>query len=119
MKRCLSITVTEKYLDFKVDSLGVGQGYIRYSNCKDDENEILKISKGNYVSINYVKDYKATFFLKHLGNFAKGFELSGFVQLSFCEDKPVVVEYKFSAGFIKFYLAPTVNEDSDDEINDI
>ena len=52
------------------------------------------------------------FSLKYLANFAKAAPLSDIVSLSISENLPLLVEYEMeSVGFIRYYLAPKINEE--------
>lgn len=60
------------------------------------------------VSINVQKPVKHLFGAKHLVNLAKSTPLSAYVNLHMSEDVPLLVEYPFDAGHIKFHLSPRV-----------
>ena len=55
-----------------------------------------------------------TFALRYLNSFAKATPLSSTVTLSMSKELPVVVEYRIQdIGFVKFYLAPKIDEEED------
>lgn len=55
-----------------------------------------------------------TFALRYLNSFTKATPLSETVAISLSSDLPVVVEYKIAEmGYIRFYLAPKIEEDDD------
>ena len=57
-----------------------------------------------------------TFALRYLNSFAKATPLSTSVSLSLSKDLPVVVDYAIAdMGHIKFYLAPKIDEDMENE----
>lgn len=56
-----------------------------------------------------------TFALRYLNSFAKATPLSNTVTLSLSSELPVVVEYKIAEmGYIRYYLAPKIEEDGED-----
>lgn len=56
-----------------------------------------------------------TFALRYLNSFTKATPLSNTVTISLSSDLPVVVEYKIAEmGYIRFYLAPKIEEDEDE-----
>jgi hypothetical protein len=53
-----------------------------------------------------------TFALRYMNSFTKATPLSNQVTISLSSDLPVVVEYKVAEmGYIRFYLAPKLEED--------
>eukprot|EP00270_Netrium_digitus_P013454 TRINITY_DN4476_c0_g1_i1.p1 TRINITY_DN4476_c0_g1~~TRINITY_DN4476_c0_g1_i1.p1 ORF type:complete len:263 (+),score=44.80 TRINITY_DN4476_c0_g1_i1:438-1226(+) len=53
-----------------------------------------------------------TFALRYLNSFAKATPLSGSVTISMSKELPIVVEYKIAdMGYLRFYLAPKIEED--------
>jgi len=62
--------------------------------------------------INLQENVSQTFALRYLNFFTKATPLSGTVTLSMSKDIPLVVEYQIaSMGYIRFYLAPKIEED--------
>lgn len=56
-----------------------------------------------------------TFALRYLNSFTKATPLSSTVTISLSSELPVVVEYKVAEmGYIRFYLAPKIEEDEED-----
>jgi len=56
-----------------------------------------------------------TFALRYMNSFTKATPLSSIVTISLSSDLPVVVEYKIAEmGYIRFYLAPKIEEDEDE-----
>lgn len=56
-----------------------------------------------------------TFALRYLNSFAKATPLSNTVTLSLSSELPVVVEYKIAEmGYVRFYLAPKIEEDGEE-----
>lgn len=56
-----------------------------------------------------------TFALRYLNSFSKATPLSNTVTLSMSSELPVAVEYKIAEmGYIRFYLAPKIEEDGED-----
>lgn len=55
-----------------------------------------------------------TFALRYMNSFTKATPLSNTVTISLSSDLPVVVEYKIAEmGYIRFYLAPKIEEDDE------
>lgn len=55
-----------------------------------------------------------TFALRYLNSFTKATTLSNTVTLSMSKELPVVVEYKIAdIGYIRFYLAPKIEEEEE------
>ena len=53
-----------------------------------------------------------TFALRYMNSFTKATPLSSTVTISMSPDLPVVVEYKIAEmGYVRFYLAPKMEED--------
>ena len=56
-----------------------------------------------------------TFALKYMNSFTKASPLSSTVTISLSSELPVVVEYKIAEmGYIRFYLAPKIEEDDEE-----
>ncbi|KAL9273079.1 Proliferating cell nuclear antigen-like protein [Drosera capensis] len=56
-----------------------------------------------------------TFALRYMNSFTKATPLSNIVTISLSSELPVVVEYKIAEmGYIRFYLAPKIEEDEDE-----
>ncbi|PWN52944.1 putative proliferating cell nuclear antigen [Violaceomyces palustris] len=54
-----------------------------------------------------------TFSLKYLSNFAKAAPLSNEVHLHMSNEVPLLCEFGFENGYVRFYLAPKLSEDDD------
>jgi proliferating cell nuclear antigen len=55
-----------------------------------------------------------TFALRYMNSFTKASSLSEQVTLSLSSELPVVVEYKIAEmGYVRFYLAPKIEEDEE------
>ncbi|KAF8469570.1 proliferating cell nuclear antigen [Kalaharituber pfeilii] len=52
-----------------------------------------------------------TFSLKYLVNFCKASSLSSSVTLSLSAEFPLLVEYKMDNGYVRYYLAPKIDEE--------
>jgi proliferating cell nuclear antigen len=58
----------------------------------------------------------ASFALRYLNSFAKAGGLSNTVKVSLTKDLPIVVEYTIAdMGFIRYYLAPKIDDEEMDE----
>lgn len=60
------------------------------------------------------EDVNLNFSIKYINYFTKATGLSDRVRISLCDDVPVVVEYGIEEdGYLRFYLAPKIEEDKD------
>jgi len=85
---------------------GSGNIKLAQNSSSDKEEEAVIIEMNQAVSL--------TFALRYLNYFAKATPLSPQVTLSMSQDVPLVVEYKIGdIGFLKYYLAPKI-EDQDE-----
>lgn len=56
-----------------------------------------------------------TFALRYMNSFTKATPLSNTVTISLSSELPVVVEYKIAEmGYIRYYLAPKIEEDDEE-----
>lgn len=86
--------------------LGTGNIKLAQTSNVDKEEEAVVIEMQEAVTL--------TFALRYLNFFTKATPLSPQVSLSMSPDVPLVVEYKIGdMGFIRYYLAPKI-EDGDD-----
>ncbi|BGP15683.1 hypothetical protein JCM10213_006146 [Rhodosporidiobolus nylandii] len=72
---------------------------------KDDAGEGLD------VQINLQQAVSLTFSIKYLSNFAKSTPLSEKVHLHMSNEVPLLVEYPFGQGHIRYYLAPKIQDE--------
>ncbi|EJT98289.1 proliferating cell nuclear antigen [Dacryopinax primogenitus] len=70
---------------------------------RDESDDKVYITLNQHVSL--------TFSLKYLVNFAKSSSLSPRVTLSMSGDVPLLVEYKFEQGSVRYYLAPKIGDE--------
>jgi proliferating cell nuclear antigen len=86
-----------------------GSNVVTYNGETDAENSDALIT----FEIN--ENVTSTFSIKYMLMFAKASGLSDRVRLSLSEGVPVVVEFKINedSGFLRYYLAPKIDEDAD------
>ncbi|PWN31977.1 proliferating cell nuclear antigen [Meira miltonrushii] len=72
------------------------------SGSKDDETVPVRIEMQQSVSL--------TFSLKYLMNFSKASPLSREVALHMSNEVPLLCEFAFDDGFVRFYLAPKLDD---------
>jgi len=85
--------------------LGTGNIMLRPNSSADKEEEQTVIEMEEPVEL--------TFALRYLNFFTKSTPLSGTVTLSMSADVPLVVEYPIGEmGYVRFYLAPKIDEES-------
>ncbi|GAA5904947.1 hypothetical protein JCM6882_002401 [Rhodosporidiobolus microsporus] len=63
------------------------------------------------IKINLQQAVSLTFSIKYLSNFAKSTPLSDSVHLHMSNEVPLLVEYPFPQGHIRYYLAPKINDE--------
>ena len=62
---------------------------------------------------------KLTFALRYLNSFAKGAPLTAGVRVKLRDEMPMVVEYEvYGVGVLRFYLAPKVDFEDDDAVDE-
>ncbi|KAI3458606.1 hypothetical protein Pfo_015269 [Paulownia fortunei] len=65
------------------------------------------------------KPVTQTFALRYMSSFAKATPLANQVTISMSSELPVVVKYKIAeAGYLRFYLAPKIEEEEEEEEED-
>jgi len=64
-------------------------------------------------TIELTQPVNLTFSLKYLVNFTKATPLSARVSLKMSSEVPLLVEYKMDSGYLRYYLAPKINEDNE------
>ena len=68
------------------------------------------------IKITCTEKTKLSFSIKYLGQFAKATTLSTRTRISMSAKLPIVVEFSIEDdGYLKFYLAPKIEEDVDDD----
>mmetsp|Transcript_13683 Transcript_13683/g.19734 ORF Transcript_13683/g.19734 Transcript_13683/m.19734 type:complete len:259 (-) Transcript_13683:111-887(-) len=100
-----TIACTKEGVRFSVSGeLGTGNVLLRqHQGSKDDEK----------VEIDMEEPVELNFALRYLNFFTKATNLSNKVVLRMSPDVPIVVEYPIEeTGFVKYYLAPKIDEDA-------
>ncbi|XVF83854.1 hypothetical protein PTKIN_Ptkin16aG0526800 [Pterospermum kingtungense] len=101
------ISVTKEGVQFSTKGdIGTASIICRQNTAVDNEEEATVIEMEEPVSL--------TFALRYLNAFTKATPLAGQVTISLSYDMPIVVEYKMvNVGYIRFYLAPKVDEEEE------
>lgn len=101
------ISATKEGVKFSTSGdIGTANITLRQTTSSDKEEEQVAIDLKEPVAL--------TFALRYLNNFAKATALSKQVQVSLTKDLPVMVSYKIGdLGYMKYYLAPKINEDEE------
>jgi len=87
---------------------------ITYSKEKIDEDD----EDSNRIDITVKEKVNVHFSIKYLVNFTKASTISDRVRISLCNRVPIVVEYDIQqSGYLRFYLAPKIDEDQEKEKN--
>jgi proliferating cell nuclear antigen len=103
-----TIAVTKEGIRFSVSGqIGTGNILIRQNNADDDEKKSVNINMEEPVELNFA--------LRYLNFFTKASPLSDQVIICMSPDVPMVVEYPIQDfGYVKYYLAPKIEEDEDE-----
>jgi len=101
----VKIAATKEGVKFTVSGdLGTGSIICKQNPSVDDEED--------NVSIKLDDDVALTFALRYLNFFTKATPLSPTVCLKMSPDVPLVVEYKIeNLGYVRYYLAPKIEEE--------
>jgi proliferating cell nuclear antigen len=101
------LSASKEGVKFSVNG-DLGAGNITIRNTADvDTNE------DDSTTIKIDEPVQLTFALRYLNYFTKATPLSSTVCLSLSKDVPLVVEYKIEdLGYIRFFLAPKIEEDN-------
>ncbi|KAJ7477285.1 proliferating cell nuclear antigen, N-terminal domain-containing protein [Mycena galericulata] len=83
----------------KTSAKGKGKG-----KKEEEEKPVFDFSMNSHVSL--------TFSLKYLVNFSKSASLTNTVELRMSNDVPLLVDYDFGQGYVRYYLAPKIGDDS-------
>ncbi|GFY84538.1 proliferating cellular nuclear antigen 1 [Actinidia rufa] len=99
------ISVTKEGIKFSTrGDIGTANIVCRQNTSIDKPEEATIIEMKEMVSL--------TFALRYMNSFAKATPLASQVTISLSSDLPVVVEYKIAEmGYIRFYLAPKIEEE--------
>ncbi|KAK8515724.1 hypothetical protein V6N13_139306 [Hibiscus sabdariffa] len=102
------ISVTKEGVKFSTrGDIGTANIVLRQNTSVDKPEEATIIEMNEPVSL--------TFALRYMNSFTKATPLSSTVTISLSSELPVVVEYKIvEMGYIRFYLAPKIEEDEDE-----
>lgn len=105
----VAISVTKDGVKFKTEGdIGSANISCRQNRSVDKPEEATLIELQEPVAL--------TFALRYLNSFAKATPLSSTVVLRMSKELPVVVEYRIQdMGFVKFYLAPKIEDEEEGE----
>ncbi|KAI9009661.1 DNA polymerase delta processivity factor [Gaertneriomyces sp. JEL0708] len=113
---CRDLSVLSESVTIDIDKEGVkftAGGEIGSGSVRIKQGASVDDTKGLSTSIELNQAVSLTFSLKYLTNFTKATPLSDTVTLSMSNDIPLLVEYTISdVGYIRFYLAPKIGDDS-------
>ena len=91
----------------------------RKNKSSSNKNKTKKVKKDvveDGVNISLQQQVSLNFSLKYLNNFTRSTPLSNRVTLSLSKDIPLLLEYEFGAGHIRYFLAPKIgDEDAEEE----
>jgi proliferating cell nuclear antigen len=103
----VKITIAKKTVSFSVNG-STGSGTITLATFDSTKDE-------RHVEISCNEKVELSFALRYLAFFAKAAPLSDNVKLEVTSDRPLVAFFEFpdDAGYLKYYLAPKVDEDEE------
>jgi len=101
-----TISVTKEGIRFSVSGdLGTGNILTRADGDVEKDDQKVTIEMEEPVELNFA--------LRYLNFFTKATALSSRVVISMSPDVPIVVEYPIEeVGYVKYYLAPKIDEDN-------
>ncbi|KAJ7174251.1 proliferating cell nuclear antigen, N-terminal domain-containing protein [Mycena filopes] len=70
---------------------------------EEEDKPVFDFSMNSHVSL--------TFSLKYLVNFSKSTSLTNTVELRLSNDVPLLVDYDFGQGYVRYYLAPKIGDE--------
>ncbi|KAI6182934.1 Proliferating cell nuclear antigen [Aphelenchoides bicaudatus] len=116
---CLTIKAKAGEVQFESQGGENGGNVVTYTSAEEaesdeeDESGDGKKKKKDYgVQITVTEPTCLSFSTKYLTQFSKASKLSDRVRLSMSSGVPIVVEYQIEdAGYLKFYLAPKIEDD--------
>jgi proliferating cell nuclear antigen len=101
-----SVTIEAVKDEIKFSCQGdIGNGSVQLKTRRDTEDD----SRSTLVELR--EPVSQTFSLKYLTTFCKGGALSERVRLSLGVNVPLLVEYAFQGGWLRYYLAPKIGDD--------
>ncbi len=93
-----------------------GDGKEEKVKTEDEDGGKGKSSEGQNVDIDLQEPVTLTFALRYLNSFCKATSLCENVRLQLSKELPVVVQYLIEdMGYVRFYLAPKIEEEDADE----
>lgn len=88
--------------------------HIPAEDCSECSFVLLWLQADDQIVVEMDEPVTLTFALRYLNSFTKATPLSSTVTLSMSKELPIAVEYKIAdMGYIRFYLAPKIEEDED------
>lgn len=104
-----NISVTKEGIRFSVTgTIGTGNVLIRQNAAAENDKDQVIVDMEEPVELGFA--------LRYLNFFSKATPLSDQVVISMNPDVPMVVEYPIQElGYLKFYLAPKIEDEDEDE----
>lgn len=105
----VNISVTKEGVKFSASGdIGAGNILVKQQKSADKDDDSTTIELQEPVSLNFA--------LRYLTTFSKAASLSEKVKLSMAKDVPLVVEYAIQdMGHIRYYLAPKIDDEAEEE----
>jgi proliferating cell nuclear antigen len=107
-----TIACTKEGVKFSVSgTIGTGNVLTRANVAAEKEEDQVMITMEEPVELNFA--------LRYLNFFTKATPLTGHVILNMSPDVPIVVEYPIGdMGSVKFFLAPKIDENDEENMED-
>ncbi|EPX71071.1 PCNA [Schizosaccharomyces osmophilus] len=87
--------------------IGAGSTTLKQHTDLADNDQSIEVSLTQAVSLG--------FSLKYLAQFTKATPLANRVTLCMSSEVPLLVEYQMESGYLRFYLAPKIGDEEEDE----
>ena len=104
----VNIEADKNYIKFYVNNENIGGGFTLESNDSDNVHLQCKIETDSAVNL--------AFALRYFNIFSKASSIGQQVSLFLSKEYPLMVQYKLAElGVLKFYLAPRISDNDNDE----
>ncbi|EGF97349.1 uncharacterized protein MELLADRAFT_41277, partial [Melampsora larici-populina 98AG31] len=102
------IEATKEGVKFSAEGdIGKASVTLKHTDPKQKKGSKTDMS----VSISLRQSVSLTFSIKYLSNFTKASPLANRVVLHMSNEVPLLVEYDFQSGYVRYYLAPKIEDD--------
>ena len=111
----IRLSCTKDNIEFIVEGF-IGTAKLTYKNKHAQDNSIEFRDHPHKIRLRCDEPVKGNFTCKHLLVISKSGSLHDSVTISMSNDCPVCVQYRYGdAGYLRYYLAPLIDDESDDD----